>query len=98
MNVITTLSSKGQLVVPKAIRERQGWKPGDQIELVDSGAGVFMRAVPAAPSGTSATDVFAAIDAIVARSHASPVDDAQAAAMAAQALAEADSSTRSRAG
>lgn len=96
MNVITILSSKGQLVVPKTIRDRRGWKAGDRIELVESGAGVIMRAISAAPSGKSADEIFAGIDAIVSKCHITPIGDAEAAAIALQALVEADSKTRSR--
>jgi AbrB family looped-hinge helix DNA binding protein len=96
MNAITTLSSKGQLVVPKAMRDRHGWKAGDRIELVESGAGVILRAVPAAASGQTADKVFAAIDAIVAAHGIAPMGDAEARALAVQALVDADNKTRSR--
>lgn len=33
----TTVSSKGQIVIPKKIREQSGWGPGDQLELVWTG-------------------------------------------------------------
>ncbi len=98
MNAISKLSSKGQLVVPKSVRDRHGWKAGDQIELVESGAGVFMRAIAAATTGISAADVFASIDAIVANSHITPIDDAEARAFAVQMLIAADNNTRSSAG
>lgn len=32
-----TMTSKGQLTVPKEIRDRLGLKPGDKVELVPSG-------------------------------------------------------------
>jgi antitoxin PrlF len=32
-----TMTSKGQLTVPKEIRERLGLKPGDKVDLVPSG-------------------------------------------------------------
>lgn len=96
MNAVSKLSSKGQLVVPKAVRDRYGWKAGDQIELVESGAGVIMRAVPAAASGQTAAAVFAAIDAIVAAHGITPMGDAEARALAVQALVDADNKTRSR--
>jgi AbrB family looped-hinge helix DNA binding protein len=95
MNVMAILSSKGQLVVPKAIRQRHGWKAGDRIELVESAAGVMLRAVPTATSGQTAEAVFAAIDAIVATCSIAPIDDAEATAIAVQALVAADNNTRS---
>jgi AbrB family looped-hinge helix DNA binding protein len=33
----TTLTSKGQIVIPVAIRSRYGLTPGTQIEFVDEG-------------------------------------------------------------
>lgn len=33
MPEFSTLSSKGQLVIPKKIREQTGWQPGDQLEI-----------------------------------------------------------------
>jgi len=29
----STLSSKGQFVIPKKIREQTGWQPGDELEI-----------------------------------------------------------------
>jgi AbrB family looped-hinge helix DNA binding protein len=95
MNAITTLSSKGQLVVPKTIRDRRGWKAGDRIELVESGAGVILRVVPATASGKTADEVFATIDALIAESNITPMNDIEAMALARQALVEADNKTRS---
>ena len=39
-----TMTSKGQLTVPKEIRDRLGLKPGDQVDFVPlAGNGVSMR-------------------------------------------------------
>lgn len=39
-----TMTSKGQLTVPKEIRDRLGLKPGDKVDFVPvAGAGVTMR-------------------------------------------------------
>ena len=43
MNAITRLSDKGQVVVPKAIRDLKGWAPGLDLEVVDAGDGVLLR-------------------------------------------------------
>jgi len=41
---IATMTSKGQLTVPKAIRDRLDLKPGDKVDLMPSGElGVLMR-------------------------------------------------------
>lgn len=34
-----TVTSKGQVTIPKDVRERLGLKPGDQIRFVEDGAG-----------------------------------------------------------
>lgn len=41
-----TLSSKGQLVIPKEIRDELHWDAGTQIALVSSASGVTLKAVP----------------------------------------------------
>ncbi len=40
---ITRLSSKGQLVIPKWLRDRHNWKEGDEFVVVDVGHGVLLR-------------------------------------------------------
>jgi len=42
----TTLSSKGQVVIPKEIRDELHWEAGTQIVLVSSASGVTLKAVP----------------------------------------------------
>ena len=42
----TTLSSKGQVVIPKEIRDELHWDAGTQIALVSSASGVTLKAVP----------------------------------------------------
>lgn len=47
MSVATiTLSSKGQVVIPKEIRDELHWDAGTQITLVSSASGVTLKAVP----------------------------------------------------
>lgn len=41
-----TLSSKGQVVIPKEIRDELHWVAGTQITLVSSASGVMLKAVP----------------------------------------------------
>jgi AbrB family looped-hinge helix DNA binding protein len=40
---IVKFSTKGQLVVPKGLREAYGWAPGVAIEIVDEGDGVKLK-------------------------------------------------------
>jgi AbrB family looped-hinge helix DNA binding protein len=41
----TRLSSKGQVIIPKQVRERHGWGVGVELEVEDQGDGVMLRAV-----------------------------------------------------
>ena len=39
----TRLSTKGQLVIPKEIRERHRWEPGIELEIEDRGDHIEVR-------------------------------------------------------
>lgn len=39
----TKLSTKGQVILPKAIRDAYGWRPGMEFSLEDTGDGVLLR-------------------------------------------------------
>jgi AbrB family looped-hinge helix DNA binding protein len=39
----TKLSTKGQIILPKSIREARGWKPGAEFTVEDTGTGVLLR-------------------------------------------------------
>lgn len=39
----TRLSTKGQLILPKAMRERHGWLPGDELILDELGDSIVIR-------------------------------------------------------
>ena len=41
--VRTKMSSKGQLVVPRELRERRGWREGTVLELEETPRGVLLR-------------------------------------------------------
>jgi AbrB family looped-hinge helix DNA binding protein len=41
----TTVSSKGQVVIPKEVRDRLGWKPGTSLEIEERGDRVVLRQV-----------------------------------------------------
>ena len=47
MNARARISSKGQLVVPKSVRDEHGWGEGTELEFVESGAGVLLQQVAA---------------------------------------------------
>lgn len=47
----TRLSSKGQIIIPKAIRESRGWGPGVEFVVENRSEGVLLRpAQPFAPT------------------------------------------------
>ena len=39
----TRLSTKGRLIIPKAIRERHGWKVGTELAIENTGDAVVIR-------------------------------------------------------
>lgn len=38
----TKVSEKGQITVPKAVRERLGIRPGDELDVVDEGGKIVL--------------------------------------------------------
>ena len=41
----TTISSKGQVVLPKALREKRRWKTGTKLTVEDRPEGLLLKAV-----------------------------------------------------
>ena len=39
----TTLSSKGQVIIPMALRRSKNWKAGLELVVIDTGAGLLLR-------------------------------------------------------
>lgn len=39
----TKLSSKGQIIIPKDVRVRRNWKPGQEFDVVETEDGVLLR-------------------------------------------------------
>lgn len=52
MNAYTKMSAKGQVVIPKAIRERLKWHEGASLDVVETAHGVLLR-----PSGSKRTRI-----------------------------------------
>jgi AbrB family looped-hinge helix DNA binding protein len=46
MNAETTLSAKGQVVIPKATRDRLRMRAGQKFEVVETPDGVLLKRVP----------------------------------------------------
>jgi AbrB family looped-hinge helix DNA binding protein len=42
----TTVSTKGQIILPKAIRQRRKWEPGTRLVVEDTPGGVMLKAAP----------------------------------------------------
>ena len=42
----TTVSTKGQVILPKAIRERRNWVPGTRLVVEDTTDGVLLKMAP----------------------------------------------------
>ena len=56
----TVVSTKGQVIVPKTIRERQHWLPGTRLTVEEVPEGVLLRMLPAfAP--TRSAEVFGSL-------------------------------------
>jgi AbrB family looped-hinge helix DNA binding protein len=53
----TRISSKGQIVIPKQIRDRHRWKPGTELAVIDAASGVRIEALQRGKTLT-AGDVF----------------------------------------
>lgn len=45
MNARAKMSSKGQIVVPKSVRDAHGWGEGTELEFVEKGKGVLVTPV-----------------------------------------------------
>jgi AbrB family looped-hinge helix DNA binding protein len=46
------LSSKGQLIIPKPIRQMHGWDAGQELEVIDTDQGVFLKTKSPFPETT----------------------------------------------
>jgi AbrB family looped-hinge helix DNA binding protein len=45
-NATTTVSTKGQVILPKAIRERRQWRAGTRLVVEDTPDGVLLKPAP----------------------------------------------------
>ena len=48
----TKLSTKGQIVLPSATRERKKWRPGTELEVIETPEGVLLKPVSPFPKTT----------------------------------------------
>jgi AbrB family looped-hinge helix DNA binding protein len=56
----TVVSTKGQVILPKAIRERRGWSPGTKLTIEETPEGVLLKASPIFPE-TTIDEVFGSL-------------------------------------
>jgi len=56
----TTVSTKGQVILPKAIRRRRNWAAGTRLVIEETPDGVLLKAAPQFPP-TRPEDVFASL-------------------------------------
>ena len=72
MNAKTILSAKGQVVIPKDVRDHLGLKPGQQLDVIETAGGVLLR--PAhQKSGRSFEEITASIQKIVSKYKIKPL-------------------------
>ena len=55
--VTTTVSTKGQIILPKAIRDRRRWPAGTRLVVEDTPEGVLLKPAPLFPP-TRPEDVY----------------------------------------
>lgn len=56
----TTVSTKGQVILPKEIRRQRHWGPGTRLVIEDTPDGVLLKALPLFPE-IRPEDVFASL-------------------------------------
>lgn len=56
-NLVTTVSTKGQVILPKAVRQRREWEAGTRLIVEETPEGVLLKQAPAF-SSTQPEEVF----------------------------------------
>ena len=49
----TVVSTKGQVILPKAVRDQRGWKPGTKLTVEQTPDGVLLKPEPLFPPTTN---------------------------------------------
>jgi AbrB family looped-hinge helix DNA binding protein len=58
--LVTTVSTKGQVILPKVIRDRRNWDAGTELVVEDTEDGVLLKSSALFPQ-TEAKDVYASL-------------------------------------
>ena len=58
--ITTVISTKGQIILPKIIRDQRHWAPGTRLTVEDTPDGVLLKATPAFPE-TTIDEVFGSL-------------------------------------
>ena len=74
----TRLSSKGQIIIPKALREARGWAPGTDFAIEETPDGLLLRPV----GGFAATDIDAVFGCLKWHGPAKTIEEMDAAVAA----------------
>lgn len=73
--ITTVISTKGQVILPKAIRDQRHWAAGTQLVVEDTPDGVLLKPAPA----FAVTDIDTVFGALRYKGPALTVDDMNAA-------------------
>ncbi|MBW1801400.1 MAG: AbrB/MazE/SpoVT family DNA-binding domain-containing protein [Deltaproteobacteria bacterium] len=46
---VVNVSPKGQILIPKALREKHGVRPGSKVQIIESQNGLFVKPAPEDP-------------------------------------------------
>lgn len=49
MSIVTQLSKKGQILIPRLLRKKIGFEPGKAIQLIETERGLLVKPVPKDP-------------------------------------------------
>jgi AbrB family looped-hinge helix DNA binding protein len=72
MNAKTKLSAKGQVVIPKDVREHLNLKPGQTLDVIETAGGVLLR--PAArKSGRTTEEVLSSLRQLASEYKGPPI-------------------------
>lgn len=74
----TKVSTKGQVILPKAIRDRRQWDPGTRLVVEDTEDGVLLRPAPL----FAATDIASVFGSLPVAGRARTIEEMDAAVVA----------------